>query len=48
MSIENAKAHLASFGLADRVIEFTVSSATVALAAEALGCEEAHIPCKVQ
>lgn len=43
MSIENAKAHLASFGLADRVIEFTVSSATVALAAEALGCEEAHI-----
>jgi len=43
MSLEAAKAHLAKHGLADRVIEFTVSSATVALAAEALGCEEAHI-----
>ena len=43
MSLEKAKAHLASFGLADKVIEFTVSSATVELAAQALGCEPAHI-----
>lgn len=43
MSIEAAKAHLSAFGFADRVIEFTVSSATVALAAQAIGCEEAHI-----
>ena len=43
MSIEKAKAHLSTFGLQDRVIEFEVSSATVALAAAAIGCEEAHI-----
>ena len=43
MSIEKARAFLAQRGMEDRVIEFTVSSATVALAAEALGCEEAHI-----
>ena len=43
MSIEIARSHLLKFGLADRIREFTVSSATVALAAEALGCEPAHI-----
>ncbi len=43
MSIEKAKAHLAAFGMADKVIEFAVSSATVELAAKALGCEPAHI-----
>lgn len=43
MSIEKVKAYFASVGLADRVQEFTVSSATVALAAEALGCEPARI-----
>ena len=43
MSIERARAHLQKFGLADRIQEFTVSSATVALAAEALGTEEARI-----
>ena len=43
MSIEKAKAHLSTFGMADKVIEFTVSSATVELAAQALGCEPAHI-----
>ena len=43
MSIEIARSHLLQFGLADRIREFTVSSATVALAAEALGCEPAHI-----
>ena len=43
MSVEAVKEYLAPFGLADRVIEFTVSSATVALAAEALSCGEARI-----
>ena len=43
MSLDLARTHLEAFGLADRIREFTVSSATVALAAEALGCEPAHI-----
>ena len=43
MSIERARAHLKKHGLEDRIQEFTVSSATVALAAIALGCEEARI-----
>ena len=43
MSMDRARAHLARHGLEDRIIEFDVSSATVALAAQALGCEEARI-----
>ena len=43
MSIERARAHLEKHGLADRIKEFEVSSATVALAAAALGTEEARI-----
>lgn len=43
MSIEKVKAYFASVGLADRILEFEVSSATVALAAEALHCEPARI-----
>lgn len=43
MSIEKVKDYLAARGAADRIREFTVSSATVALAAEALGCEECRI-----
>ena len=43
MSIERARAHLAKYGFAERIREFTVSSATVALAAAALGTEEARI-----
>ena len=43
MSVSRAKAHLEKFSLADRVLEFSVSSATVALAAEAIGCKEAEI-----
>ena len=43
MSLEKAKNHLEKFGLADRIREFDVSSATVELAAKALGCEEAEI-----
>ena len=43
MSIERARAHLQKHGLEDRIREFTVSSATVALAAQALGCEPERI-----
>lgn len=43
MSIERARAHLARYGLEDRIRELTVSSATVALAAQALCCEPARI-----
>lgn len=45
MSIEIARAYLASKGLEDRVREFDVSSATVELAAKAVGTEPARI-CK--
>jgi len=43
MSIEKGKKYLEQFGVADRVQEFTVSSATVELAAQALGVEGARI-----
>ena len=43
MAFEKAKAHLEKYALADRIRLFDTSSATVALAAAALGCEEAHI-----
>ena len=43
MAFEKARAYLESFGLADRIIVTERSSATVAEAAEALGCEEAMI-----
>ena len=43
MSFENAKQHLQQFGLDNRIMEFTTSSATVAQAASAVGCAEAHI-----
>ena len=43
MTIETVKAYLAECGLGDRVSEFDVSSATVELAAQALGCE----PCLI-
>ena len=43
MSYERAKTHLEKYGLSDRIRLFDVSSATVALAAEALGTEEAKI-----
>ena len=43
MAFEKAKSHLDRFGLADRIIVTQHSSATVAEAAEALGCEEAMI-----
>ncbi len=43
MSIEKARAWLDRFGLGDRIREFEVSSATVELAAAALGVEGARI-----
>ena len=43
MSVSTVKEYLASFGLDGRVREFEVSSATVELAAEALGTEGARI-----
>ncbi len=43
MSVEKAKKYLEKFGKSEDVIEFTVSSATVELAARALGCEPARI-----
>ena len=43
MSIERARAHLAQFGLAEKIREFGVSSATVELAAAAVGVEPVRI-----
>ena len=43
MSYELAKAHLEKYGLADRIQLFDVSSATVELAAQAVGVEGARI-----
>lgn len=43
MSIEKVKAYFAPLGLAERVREFNVSSATVELAAAALGVDGARI-----
>ena len=43
MSVEAVRQFLAPLGLADRVMEFAVSSATVELAAQALGCEGCRI-----
>ncbi|MBQ9269311.1 MAG: YbaK/EbsC family protein [Oscillospiraceae bacterium] len=43
MSIERARAHIAKFGMEDRIQLFEESSATVLLAAERLGVEPARI-----
>ncbi|MBR2520862.1 MAG: YbaK/EbsC family protein [Oscillospiraceae bacterium] len=43
MAIEKVKAYFSEYGIADRIMEFDVSSATVELAAKALGCE----PCRI-
>ena len=43
MSIEAAREYLKKFGVEDRIREFEASSATVELAAKALGCE----PCRI-
>ena len=43
MAIDKAREHLKKYGLEDRVKEFDVSSATVELAAKAVGVE----PCRI-
>ena len=43
MSVEKVREYLALYGKSDAVTEFSVSSATVALAAEALGVSPARI-----
>lgn len=43
MSIEKVREYLSKYGAENRILEFNVSSATVELAAKALGCE----PCQI-
>ncbi|HCT89837.1 MAG TPA: EBSC protein [Lachnospiraceae bacterium] len=43
MSIERVKAYFREYGMEDRIRELTMSSATVELAAAALGCEPERI-----
>ncbi len=43
MSIEIVRKYFSSFGMEDRILEFQVSSATVELAAQAVGCIPARI-----
>lgn len=43
MSIDKVRAYLSGFGAEDRIREFDVSSATVELAAKALGTQECRI-----
>ena len=43
MSIEKVRAYFKTLGIEDRILEFDVSSATVELAAQAVGVEGARI-----
>ncbi len=43
MAIDRVKEYFRKYGMEERIQEFEVSSATVALAAQALGCEPARI-----
>lgn len=43
MSVQAVRAYLEQFGIANRILEFDISSATVELAALALNCE----PCRI-
>ena len=43
MAIEKVREFFRQYGLEGRILEFTVSSATVELAAEAVGCEPKRI-----
>ena len=43
MAIEKVKEYFAGHGIADRILEFDVSSATVDLAAAAIGCAPGRI-----
>ena len=42
MAIDKVRAHLRALGMEERVLEFETSSATVELAAQAVGCEPAR------
>ncbi|MBR2990031.1 MAG: YbaK/EbsC family protein [Solobacterium sp.] len=43
MSVESVKDYFRQFGMEDRILEMEESTATVALAAQTLGCEEKEI-----
>ena len=43
MAIEKVREYFKGFGIEERILEFDVSSATVELAAEAVGCEGKRI-----
>lgn len=43
MSLQKVQEYLKKYNMEERIIEMPTSSATVALAAESLGCEEARI-----
>lgn len=43
MAIDKVRSYFEKQGISDRIQEFEVSSATVSLAAKALGCEECQI-----
>lgn len=43
MAIEKVRAYFKQWGISDRLIEFNVSSATVELAAQVIGCEPKRI-----
>ncbi len=43
MAIEKVREYFKGFGIEDKILEFDVSSATVELAAQALGCEPQRI-----
>ena len=43
MAIEAVREYMKQWGVQDRILEFEVSSATVELAAQAVGCEPARI-----
>lgn len=43
VSVQKVREYFKKFGMEDRILEFEVSSATVELAAAALGCEEKRI-----
>ena len=43
MAIEKVREYFKTFGIEDRILEFDVSSATVELAAQAVGCEGKRI-----
>lgn len=43
MSIEKVKQYFKQYGMENKILEFDISSATVELAAKALGCDECRI-----